>query len=121
MNLRAGRRKFLHAALACALPLRAAEPVTIEIEVRKRKPEGGVRTVRITRDDTFVLRVRADEKLEVHLHGYELLLRVEPGNISSVRAAAKLVGRFPVTAHWPKGEGASHAEPALLYLEVHPR
>jgi len=120
MNLRVGRRKFLCMGLACALPPAAAGAETIEIDVRRRKPEGGVRTVRVPRDETFVLRVRADEKLEVHIHGYEVLLRVEPGAAASVQIAARLVGRFPVTAHVGPG-GGKHAEPTLLYLEVHPK
>jgi len=37
-----------------------------------------------------------------------------------VQIAAKLVGRFPVTAHaGPAGD--KHSEPTLLYLEVHPK
>jgi len=120
MDLRAARRKFLYTALAFALPPAAAGPVTIEIDVRKRKAEGGVRTVRVQRDESLVLRVRADEKLEVHIHGYEVLLRVEPGAAASVQIAAKLVGRFPVTAHVGQG-GEKHAEPTLLYLEVYPQ
>ena len=120
MNLCAGRRKLLFAALVFAVPLPAAAEVSIEIDVRRRKPEGGVRTVRVQRDDTFVLRVRADEKLEVHIHGYEVLLRVEPGTAASTKIAAKLVGRFPVTAHVGTG-GDKHAEPTLLYLEVQPK
>jgi hypothetical protein len=37
-----------------------------------------------------------------------------------VQIAARLVGRFPVTAHVGPG-GGKHAEPTLLYLEVHPK
>ena len=120
MNLRGPRRKFLYLALACAVPVRAAGPIAIDIDVRKRKPEGGVRTVRLERDDTFALRVRSDEKLEVHIHGYEVLMRVAAGASASVQVTARLVGRFPVTAHIPQGAG-KHVEPTLLYLEVHPR
>ncbi len=121
MNLRATRRKYVFLALLAPLALAAGGARTIELALVKHKPEGGVRTVRVPRGETIALRVRSDEAIAIHLHGYEIELRVEAGNVASVSFVAKLVGRFPVTAHLHDAKAAGrHAEPTLLYLEVHP-
>jgi hypothetical protein len=119
MIQRATRRKFLWLLALAPAAVRSADPVRVDLSIARGKPDGGVRTVRVMRSDTVELRVRSDETLKIHVHGYDLLLEAKAGNPASVSFAAKLVGRFPVTAHLDaKG---SHKEPTLLYLEVHPR
>jgi hypothetical protein len=117
-------------ALAAALPGRAAEPVggppaaaarSIELDIVHRKPEGGVRTIRLRRGEAIVLRIRSDEKLSVHVHGYDVHQDVVPGAQATLRLVARWEGRFPVGAHLAGGESGRHApEPTLLYLEVYP-
>jgi hypothetical protein len=122
MNLRAALRKCpYYAVLLMPLALAAAGPVVVELALVRGKPEGGVRTVRVERDDALEIKARSDEPLEIHIHGYDVTLRVQPGAVASVRMGAKLVGRFPVTAHLHGKEGGKASEPTLLYLEVHPR
>ena len=122
MNLRAALRKFLYyAILLIPLALAAAAPVVVELALVRGKPEGGVRTVRLQRDDALEIKARSDEPIEIHIHGYDVTLRVQPGTAASVRMGAKLVGRFPVTAHLHGKDGGKASEPTLLYLEVHPR
>lgn len=121
MNLRAGRRKYVFLALLAPFALGAGGVRKIELVLVKRKPEGGVRTVRVARGEAIALGVRSDEAMAIHVHGYEIELRVEAGNAATVSFAAKLVGRFPVTAHLHDAKASGrHAEPTLLYLEVHP-
>ena len=121
MNLCRTRRKLLLLALAAAGPLRAAAPRVVELSVVRRKPEGGVRTLRVARGEALALRVRADEAMTIHIHGYEVELRVDAGATATVELNARLVGRFPVTAHLPDSHGDGKVrEPTLLYLEVHP-
>jgi len=122
MNLRATLRKWPHYAILLTSPaLVAAGPVVVELALLRGKPEGGVRTVRVERDESVEIRARSDEPLEIHVHGYDVTLRVQPGAAASVRIGAKLVGRFPVTAHLHGRDGGKASEPTLLYLEVHPR
>ena len=122
MNLRSWLRKWsVFALLLAPLALAAAEPNVIELGIVRGKPEGGVRTVRLERGDSFALAVRSDEALEVHVHGYDVKLSVAANARASVRLDAKLVGRFPVTAHLHGAAGKKAHEPTLLYLEVHPR
>ncbi len=109
---------------AAGQPPSAAAPEaarTIDVRVVARKPEGGARTVRVERGDTIVLRVRSDEKLSVHVHGYDVHADVTPAAPGSVTFVARWVGRFPVAAHLAEAGGGRHgAEPTLLYLEVLP-
>ena len=122
MNLRAALRNWLcYAILLMPLALAAAGPLVVELKLAGGKPEGGVRTVRVERDDTLEIRARSDEPIEIHIHGYDVTLRVQPGAAASVKIAAKLVGRFPVTAHLHRKDGGKASEPTLLYLEVHPK
>jgi hypothetical protein len=133
MNLLMAPRKWMLLAVALAAgvnsPLPAQPPPAaaapeagriVEVRVVARKPEGGVRTVRARKGETLVLKVRSDEKLEVHVHGYDLHQAVVPGAVASLPIAARWVGRFPVTVHLAEGGSGRHAEPTLLYLEVHP-
>ena len=122
MNLREAVRNWTaYAFLLMPLALAAADPVVVELALVRGKPEGGVRTVRVERDAALEIRARSDESLEIHIHGYDVTLRVQPGSVASVRMGAKLVGRFPVTAHLHGKHGGKASEPTLLYLEVHPR
>jgi len=97
---------------------------TFELRVAGRRPEGGVRTLRLRQGEPALLRCTADEPMTVHVHGYGLELPLRAGVPGTLRVDARFVGRFPVTAHLPPagkaGSGHSH-EPTLLYLEVHPR
>ncbi|MDN2711606.1 hypothetical protein O0880_19480 [Janthinobacterium sp. SUN118] len=66
-----------------------------------------------------------DEIVDIHLHGYDQLLTVKPGEMKAMRVDATVPGRFPVSAH---GYGAQtqgkqhkhHREAPLMYLEVLP-
>jgi siroheme synthase len=93
----------------------------IDLRIAARKAEGGVRTVRVARGEPLVIRIRSDEKLAVHVHGYDVRADVKPGASASLALVARHTGRFPVTAHLDDAKPGRHgAEPTLLYLEVHP-
>jgi hypothetical protein len=122
MNLRRTARN----AWACAISIALAASVVlaqdvfrgVDIRVVARKAVGGVRTVRVAQGETVELRVTADEPLELHVHGYDARLAVSRDQPARLALAARMAGRFPVTAHLH----AAHArEPVLLYLEVLPR
>jgi hypothetical protein len=131
MNLHpaGGNRAVVLVGMLCAvfwLPVSAADPAApmpraLEIEVVAHKPVGGARTVRLTRGDSIVLRIRSDEPLAVHIHGYEAHVEVTSGAVATLPLVARIEGRFPVTAHLPRKAGSAHgAEPTLMYLEVYP-
>lgn len=93
----------------------------VEVRVVARKPQGGAQTVRVARGDRLTLRIQADEKMVVHVHGYDLHADVVPGTAATLPITAQWPGRFPVTAHLPGTKSGHHGtEPTLLYLEVRP-
>jgi hypothetical protein len=121
MSLCARGRKWLAVALAAPWLMAAGASRIVDVSIVGGKADGGVRTVRVERGEVIALRVRADEATTVHLHGYDIELRVPAQSSASVELTARIVGRFPVTAHLPSKGGKKPAEPTLLYLEVHPK
>ncbi len=86
-------------------------------EVKQRRIANPAPTVRVPQGDTLLLELRSDTALELHLHGYDLLLSLKPGAPARLQLQAQVLGRFPLAAH---GMGHHHA-PALLYVEVTPK
>jgi hypothetical protein len=59
---------------------------------------------------------------ELHLHGYDQMLTVQPGSPAVMRVQARTAGRFAIEAHrFGPDSGRSRRHVVLLYLEVHPR
>ncbi len=89
------------------------------------RPERSIRvkrTIRVSQGQTVELAFTADEMAEVHLHGYDQLLTVQPGSPAVMRVQAKTAGRFAIEAHrFGSDSGRSRRHVVLLYLEVHPR
>jgi hypothetical protein len=90
------------------------------IEIAKRHVVGK-KTLRVTQGDVVSLRWNTDEKVTLHLHGYDIELTVLPEKSVTMKFTAKATGRFPITSHGFSGaKGHSHGSGALFYLEVHP-
>lgn len=104
----------------------AAAAREFEISIRDRRVEGTPSTLRVRRGETVVLRLRTDEAMSLHVHGYDLHVKLSPASPDATRFEAKVAGRFPITAHEfgaatdPKARPQSHREMTLLYLEVLP-
>jgi hypothetical protein len=100
----------------------AAEAVRISVAVGARKIAPAQRTVRARQGDTIELAFTSDERVELHLHGYDRHLTVDPGSVAVMRIEAKFAGRFAIEAHRFGNETAARSRHlVLLYLEVHPR
>src|SRR5919108_6575165 len=69
-------------------------PQRVVVVVRDGQPVGGVKRVDIKRDAQVLLIVRSDVSDQMHLHGYNLLADVAPGQPGRVRFRADLTGRF---------------------------
>ncbi len=107
-------------------PLRvfSAEPPRFSIAIQGRKVDPAQRTIRVTQGRALELEFTTDETVELHLHGYDQLLTVQPGSVAVMRLDAKIAGRFAIAAHRfgsGAGGGRSARHVVLLYLEVHPR
>jgi hypothetical protein len=70
------------------------EPQRIVVVVRNGQPVGGVKRPEIERGTQVVLIVRSDVSDHMHLHGYDLLADVAPGQPGRIRFDADVPGRF---------------------------
>ena len=73
-------------------------------------------TLRVQQGDDVELRWSSDKPMELHLHGYDIEVKVSPQAPAVMSFKANIPGRFPVEPH---GQELRHHRP-VLYLEVHP-
>jgi hypothetical protein len=115
-------RRLVVAALTLALVpapiVHGAGAKTVDIAIKNGVVTGS-KSVRVTRGDTVILRWTSDRPLELHLHGYDLTVRVAPGGRAEMKMEARATGRFPVEVHKPGARGG-HAHKPLFHLEVYP-
>ena len=119
------RRGFLLALAAAPLVARAAEPPgkAFELAIVKGRVDGAQETLRVRKGDKVELRWTSDRRIALHLHGYDIETRVDPGAVAETAFVARATGRYPIHVHVPGvASGARpHADAPLLYIEVHPR
>ena len=90
-----------------------------EVRIEGRTVVAPANTIKMNKGDLVELHWTSDEYVELHLHGYDMRLTVQPGNPGIMAFEAFASGRFPITSHgWGKG---GHGHDALMYLEVHPQ
>jgi hypothetical protein len=107
---------------ACEHAAHAAEPVRQSIVISNGKVDGGQNVIRVVQGDTVELEFTGDEAAELHLHGYDRLVTLQPGRPAVLRVEATIAGRFPLEAHaFGTGGGRRHMHSVVLYLEVLPR
>ncbi len=120
-----GRRRFV-AGLGFALGAGLASPAlaqsatirSFELALRDGKLAGSDKVIEVTIGDKVRLVWTTDAITTIHLHGYDIEKSLSPDAPTVMSFDAFATGRFPVTSH---GDGTSHHEEALLYLEVRPR
>ena len=120
------RMCVLLAALSCAgatgVDAQAAE-LTFNLRLEGGHVPTSMRLVRVTEGDVVRLRWSVDRAVVLHLHGYDIEKRIEPGVVGEMTFTARATGRFPLHAHAigadANGEGRDDAP--LLYVEVYPR
>jgi hypothetical protein len=124
MARRHGLLFVLLVACATAIGVPAAQAATVAFDLkieRGRVPEN-MRRIRVEQGDIVTLRWSVDQPAILHLHGYEIEQRIEPGTVGEMIFTARATGRFPVHIH--DAESASskraHEEAPLLYVEVYP-
>ena len=67
---------------------------TIRIVIEGGRPVGGIRRAKVRRGRKVALIVVADVVDHIHLHGYDLLVDVAPGQPSRIQFEATVPGRF---------------------------
>ena len=119
------RRRLMGAGVAVALAgvtsLARAAPLTFEFNVVNGAVPADMRVVRVKEGDVVTLRFRSDKPLVLHLHGYEIEIKVSPGSVGTMAFTARLTGRFPVHVHGVGGGAHANEESVLVEVEVYPR
>jgi hypothetical protein len=81
-------------------PSEAEEQVrTIEVEVMGGRPVDGVRRERVARGEHVVIVITADAPDEVHVHGYDAVAPLAPGEATTIALTADLPGVWEVELH----------------------
>lgn len=109
-------------ATAAALDAQAAE-LTFDLRLQAGRVPEGMRLIRVKQGDVVTLRWTVDRPTLLHLHGYDIEWRVQPGTVGNVTFTARLTGRFPVHAHdtATRADDHAHQDSPLVYVEVYPR
>jgi hypothetical protein len=121
------RRAVLLLSLACAASAATIDAQAVELTFRLRIENGSVsentRLIRVQQGDVVTLLWSVDQPLLLHLHGYDIERRIEPGSVGKMAFTARATGRFPIHAHstGPRGDGTAREEVPLVTIEVYPR
>src|SRR5271169_5233459 len=110
------------AATATPLDAQAAE-LSFDMRLQDGRVPESMRLIRVKQGDVVTLRWTADRPILLHLHGYDIQWRAQPGTVGSVTFTARLTGRFPIHAHAMATGADDHAreDSPLAYVEVYPR
>ena len=96
--------------------------VTFDLKIEKGRVAPSMRLIRVKQGDAVRLRWSTDRAIALHLHGYDIEIKVEPGKPADMAFTARATGRFPIEEHKPDARGGhSHGEAPLARIEVYPR
>ncbi len=96
--------------------------VVFELRIEKGRVPPSMRQIRVRQGDAVRLRWTTDRPIALHLHGYDIELKVVPGAVAEMAFAARATGRFPVEEIKASAKGGhTHGEAPLVRIEVRPR
>jgi hypothetical protein len=84
-----------------------------DIVVQRGKRVKGPAVLKVSQGDEVTLHITADTADEFHLHGYNLIVQLQPNSTATMHIVAKLTGRFTYELH--------KSDLELGALEVYPR
>jgi hypothetical protein len=118
------RRLLLALAILGAVSLPAlgarADEVTFDVRLERGRAPANMRLIRVRQGDVVKLRWSSDRRIVLHLHGYDIETKVEPGTIAEMVFTARATGRFSIEPHTPKGGGGHDHGAVVVRIEVHP-
>ena len=101
---------------------RKGSEAAFDLKIEKGKVPQNMRLIRVKQGDAVRLRWTTDRTIVLHLHGYDIERKVEPGAVTEMAFEARATGRFSVEEHKPNAKGGhSHGEAPLVRIEVRPR
>jgi hypothetical protein len=109
-------------AFAAELAQAAPAEQVFDLRIEGGKLVQGERVVRVKQNDALRLRWTSATRVDLHLHGYDIELKVEPGAVAEMAFKAHATGRFAVEVHGARAPGGGHHHGSpLVHIEVHPR
>ena len=98
-----------------------ADELTFELRIERGHVPANMRLIRVKQGDVVKLRWSSDRSIALHLHGYDIERKIEPGVVAEMTFTARATGRFPVQEHQAvSGGGHTHGAP-IVQVEVLPR
>jgi hypothetical protein len=98
-----------------------ADELTFDLRLERGRLPADMRLIRLKQGDAVKLRWATDRTITLHLHGYDIEQRIEPGKVAEMSFVARVTGRFPVAIHAPREGGGHTHEAPVLQIEVYPR
>jgi hypothetical protein len=93
---------------------------TFSVTIRNGKADTNL--IRVTQGEQVEITLTSDQSAELHLHGYDVTVQLEPGAPAILSFIARIAGRFPVEAHGMGPLAKGRRSPgALFYVEAYPR
>jgi hypothetical protein len=109
-------------ALDIAVTATKASELTFDLQIERGRVPANMRLIRVKQNDVVKLRWKSDRSLLLHLHGYDIEQKVEPGAVAEMTFTARATGKFSVHVHTPKaGSGGHTHEAPVVQIEVYPR
>jgi hypothetical protein len=106
-------------AVSTSLVAARAAEATFELHIERGRVPESMQVIRVKQGDVVKLRWTTDRPIVLHLHGYDIEMKIEPGTVGVMDFVARATGRFPVEVHDSAG-GHSHGEAPLARIEVYP-
>lgn len=99
-----------------------AAEVAFDLQIEHGRLRGGPQVIRVHQGHSVRLRWRTDRPAILHLHGYDIETRVEPGTVGELAFEAHATGRFPIHLHARNTGAGGHAQQdaPLAYIDVYP-
>ena len=98
-----------------------ADELIFELRIERGQLPPNKRLIRVKQGDVVKLRWSSDRSIALHLHGYDIERKVEPGVVAEMTFTARATGRFPVEDHQARPGGRDTHGAPLVQVEVLPR
>ena len=86
------------ALLGLASTAAQAAELSFDLKIEQGRVPSTMRLIRVKQGDTVKLRWVTDRPIILHLHGYDIESKVEPGAVTEMAFLARTAGRFPENA-----------------------
>ncbi|HSX48206.1 MAG TPA: cupredoxin domain-containing protein [Candidatus Nanoarchaeia archaeon] len=93
-------------------PQQTVQQKTFTLEIKDKKLISGPETIQVNQGDEVTIKITLDATDEVHLHGYDKSVELEPNQPGEIKFTADTSGRFPFELEGSKTElGAVEVAP----------